>query len=216
MYIPSAFEVKDPVKIGEAISCNSFATLISQDGDSLFASHLPFLYKPDRGANGKLVSHMAKANNHWQLFGGKGEALVVFNGPHAYISPNWYVSAVAVPTWNYITVHVYGIPKIMESDAELESVLNETVEKHESGFLNPWTPNLPADLKAKLYQAIVGFEIEITRIEAKFKLGQNRSNEDQAKMIQALETSGNADSVCLATLMRRGQQDDHSDGPIPQ
>jgi transcriptional regulator len=205
MYIPSAFEMKDPAEIAEAISADGFATVVSQDGDSLFASHLPFLYKPGQGVNGKLVSHMARANNHWRLFGAKREVLVIFNGPHAYISPNWYVSPVAVPTWNYVTVHVYGIPRIMASDAELDAVLNETVEKYESGFISPWTPNLPADLKAKLHQAIVGFEIEITRIEAKFKLGQNRSNEDQAKMIQALENSGNAEAVRLAALMRRGQ-----------
>ena len=127
---------------------------------------------------------MARANRHWQLFHEKEEALVIFNGPHAYISPNWYVAEVAVPTWNYVTVHVYGIPKIMETDAELGAVLDETVKKHEAGLPNPWTPHLPDELKAKLHQAIVGFRIEITRIEAKFKLGQNRSKEDQEKMLQ--------------------------------
>jgi len=205
MYIPVAFEIKDPNKIGEVISSYSFATLISQDGDSLFASHLPFLYKPEAGVNGKLVSHMARANNHWRLFRNEKEALVIFNGPHAYISPKWYVAEFAVPTWNYVTIHVYGIPGIMDTDAELEKVLNETVEKHEAGLVNPWTPNLPDELKARLHQAILGFEIDIARVEAKFKLGQNRSNEDQAKMIQALETSGDAESVRLAALMRRGQ-----------
>jgi transcriptional regulator len=202
MYIPSAFEVKDPIKIGEVISSESFATVVSQDGDSLFASHLPFLYRPEQGVNGKLLSHMAKANSHWQLFNNKREALVIFNGPHAYISPNWYVTEVAVPTWNYVTVHVYGIPKIMETAAELDAVLNETVEKNESGLPTPWVANLPEELKSKLHQAIVGFEIEITQIEAKFKLGQNRSKDDQAKMIDALETSGNAESARLAALMR--------------
>ncbi len=97
MYIPSAFEIKDPDKIGEIISANNFAILVSKDGDSLFASHLPFLYKPDLGTNGKLLSHMAKANRHWQLFKTTEEALVIFNGPHAYISPTWYVTEVAVP-----------------------------------------------------------------------------------------------------------------------
>jgi len=202
MYIPSAFEVKDPAKIAEVISSNSFATLISRDGDALFASHLPFLYKPEQGAKGKLVSHMARANSHWQLFQNKLEVLVIFNGPHAYISPSWYVTEVAVPTWNYVTARVYGIPGIMESNAELEALLNETVERHESGLPSPWTPNLPAELKGKLHQAIVGFEIEITRVEAKFKLGQNRSKEDQAKMIRALEASGNEESARLAALMK--------------
>jgi transcriptional regulator len=201
MYIPSAFEVTDLNKIGEIISSNSFATLISKDSDSLFASHLPFLYLPEQGAKGKLISHMAKANRHWELFNEKQEVLIIFNGPHAYISPTWYVTDVAVPTWNYATVHVYGIPRIMETDAELNDVLNKTVEKHESGLSDPWIPNLPDELKAKLHQAIVGFEIEITRIEAKFKLGQNRSKEDQERMLLTLQNSGDQESVRLAKLM---------------
>jgi transcriptional regulator len=203
MYIPSSFEITDPGKIAEIIAANNFAILISKDGESLFASHLPFLHKPEQGTKGKLISHMAKANRHWQLFKEKEEALVIFNGPHAYISPNWYVSKVAVPTWNYVTIHVYGIPKIVESETELDAVLNETVEKHESGQPDPWTPILTDDLKTKLHQAIVGFEIAITRIEGKFKLGQNRSREDQDKMLQALQNSGDAEAVRLAKMMER-------------
>jgi transcriptional regulator len=204
MYIPTAFQVNDPNKISELISSSSFATLISRDGDSLFASHLPFLHKPDRGVRGILVSHMAKANRHWQLFGENEEALVIFHGPHAYISPTSYVSEVAVPTWNYVTVHVYGFPKLMTTEAELDAVLNETVEKHESDLPSPWTPNLPVEMKAKLNQAIVGFEIEITRIEAKYKLGQNRSKEDRKKMMQVLQASGDAESLRLAKLISEG------------
>jgi transcriptional regulator len=203
MYIPSAFEIKDLSKFGEVISSNSFATIISKDGETLFASHLPFLYKPDHGDKGKLISHMARANRHWQLFHEKEEVLVIFNGPHAYISPNWYATEVAVPTWNYVTVHVYGIPKIMQTEAELNSVLDETVEKHESVLPNPWTPNLPYELKTKLNLMIVGFEIQITRIEGKFKLGQNRSKEDQQKMRQTLQSSGDAESIRLATFMEQ-------------
>jgi transcriptional regulator len=206
MYIPSAFVITDLSKIGEVISSNSFATLISKDGETLFASHLPFLYKPDQGGKGKLISHMAKANRHWQLFHEKEEVLVIFNGPHAYISPNWYATEVAVPTWNYVTVHVYGIPRIMQTAAELNAVLDETVQKHESGLPNPWTPNLPDELKAKLNQMIVGFEIEITRIEEKFKLGQNRSKEDQLKMLETLQNSGNSEAILLAAYMKHELQ----------
>jgi len=207
MYIPSAFDIQDPVKIGDIISSNSFATLVSQDGDSIFVSHLPFIHKPGEGAKGKLISHMAKANRHWKLFQEGKEALVIFNGPHAYISPNWYVAEIAVPTWNYANVHVYGIPKIMETDAELTALLDETVQKHEAGRPNPWTLNMPEDMEARLHMAIVGFEIEITRIEAKFKLGQNRSKEDQIKMIQTLKSSGDPESIRLASLMESDFQD---------
>jgi transcriptional regulator len=208
MYIPSHFEVKDRAKIDEVITANSFAQLVSRDGDSLFASHLPFLYYPEKGTHGVLASHMARANRHWQLFAQGGESLVVFNGPHAYISPSWYVTTEGmVPTWNYITVHVYGRAQLVATDDELGRILDETVAKNEAGFPMPWTPNLPPDLKAKFMKAIVGFEIEITRIEGKFKLGQNRTREDREKMMRSLEAGGDPDSVRLAEFMRREFQD---------
>jgi transcriptional regulator len=203
MYIPSAFAVTDPAKIAEVISAHNFGIMISKDGDSVFASHLPFLYRPDAGKHGLLASHLAKANRHWQLFNDHEEVLVIFNGPHAYISPNWYATQVAVPTWNYVTIHVYGKPRVI-SDAELNTVLEETVAKHESGLPEPWTTSyLPDDLKAKLHQALVGFEIEITRVEGKFKLGQNRSKEDQEKMRSILQEAADSDSRSLAQYMER-------------
>ena len=204
MYIPSAFEVTDPAKIAEIISSHSFGMLLSKDEGSLFASHLPFLYKPQLGKNGFLTSHMARANRHWQLFNDQEEALVIFNGPHAYISPSYYATSVAVPTWNYVTVHVYGKPRLMTTEVELNAVLAETMEKHEAGFPNPWsTALLPEGMEAKLHQSIVGFEIEITRIEGKFKLGQNRSMEDREKMLGMLQKTNDADSHQLAKFMEQ-------------
>ena len=206
MYIPSAFEITDPARLGEVISSNSFATLVSKDGDSFFASHLPFLYKAGQGEKGKLVSHMARANRHWKLFHEKEETLVIFAGPHAYISPRMYETEVAVPTWNYATVHVYGFPRIIGTDEGLDSILEETVEKHESGRPDPWTINLPPEMKSNMKKAIVGFEIEITRMEGKFKLGQNRSREDREKMLRMLLESGDPESIRLAKLMQREMQ----------
>jgi transcriptional regulator len=203
MYIPPAFEMKDPVKIGEVIRANSFGILISKDGDSLFASHLPFLYHPESGAAGKLKCHMARANRHWRLFEQGGESLAIFNGPHAYISPTMYAAEFAVPTWNYVTIHVYGMPRVTETEAELRAILDETLREHEAGRAQPWRPNLPAEMEAKLHGAIVGFEMEITRVEGKFKLGQNRSPEDQRKMIRLLRESGDAVSVRLGEFMER-------------
>jgi transcriptional regulator len=207
MYIPAAFAVTDPAKLEEVISSNSFGTIISKDGDSFFASHLPFLYHPRRGKQGVLLSHMARANRHWQLFQEQEEALIIFTGPHAYISPTWYAAEVAVPTWNYIAVHVHGYPRITETEAELGAILDETVEKHESGQPHPWTPNLPDEMKARLQQALVGFKIEITRMEGKFKLGQNRPGEDRKKMLRVLQNSGDAESVRLAEFMVREWKD---------
>jgi transcriptional regulator len=204
MYIPSAFAITDPTQIAEVISAHSFGMMISKDGDSLFASHLPFLYKPESGQHGRLISHMAKANRHWKLFNEQDETLVIFNGPHSYISPNWYATQVAVPTWNYVTVHAYGKAQILASDVELTAVLAETVHKHESGLPEPWTTaHLPAEMEAKLHLALVGFEIEITRIEGKFKLGQNRSREDREKMLSVLQAAGDSESAALARYMER-------------
>jgi len=207
MYIPAAFAITDPVKIAEVISAHSFGIMISKDGGSLFASHLPFLYKPQPGPHGMLTSHLAKANRHWELFNDE-EALVIFNGPHAYISPTWYATEVAVPTWNYITVHVYGKPRLLKSAEELKTVLEETVAKHEAGMPEPWaTSRLPDELQGKLHQAILGFEIEITHIEGKFKLGQNRSKEDRQKMLAALRDAKDSDSQALAQFMEREFKD---------
>jgi transcriptional regulator len=204
MYIPSAFAITDPVKIAEVISAHSFGMMISKDGDSLFASHLPFLYQPESGPHGLLRSHMAKANRHWKLFNEQEEALVIFNGPHSYISPNWYTTQVAVPTWNYVTVHAYGKARILTSDADLTAILVETVDKHESGLPEPWTTShVPTEMEAKLHLALVGFEVEITRIEGKFKLGQNRSQEDREKMLSVLQASGDSESRALAEYMER-------------
>jgi transcriptional regulator len=203
MYIPAAFAMTDPVKIAEVISTHNFGMMISRDGDSLFASHLPFLHHPQEGSPGKLTSHLAKANRHWKLFNDQEETLIIFNGPHSYISPNWYVTEQAVPTWNYVTVHVYGKARTT-SESNLAKVLEETVTKHESERPDSWTTGrLLDDLQAKLHQAIVGIEIAITRVEAKFKLGQNRSKEDRAKMLTALKGATDSDSLALARYMER-------------
>jgi transcriptional regulator len=202
MYIPPAFELKDPARIAETISSYSFGILISKDGDSLFASHLPFLYQA-QPEHGKLISHLARANRHWRLFDSGAESLVIFQGPHAYISPTSYVADVAVPTWNYVTLHVYGIPRLVATKQEVKTIVNETVEKHEAGRAQPWIPSLPEEMESKLLEAIVGFEMKITRVEGKFKLGQNRTPEDQQKMIRSLLDSGDAESVRLGEFMEK-------------
>jgi transcriptional regulator len=206
MYIPEAFAISDPAKLADVMAQHSFALLVSRDGNSSFASHLPFLFHAQQGKQGTLLSHMARANRHWQLFTPDEEVLVIFQGPHAYISPNWYASTVAVPTWNYATVHAYGKVRLLETDAELDAVLDETVSKHESGFTQPWVPQLPNDMKAKLRQAIVGFKIEVTRLEGKFKLGQNRSREDQEKMLASLAAQPDADSKALADFIKSNRR----------
>jgi transcriptional regulator len=196
MYLPAHFTETDSARIDAVIRANSFATLITFDGTRPFASHLPFLLRDVPGSRRVLIGHMARANPQWQHFKANSEVLVAFTGPHAYISPSWYKTPRMVPTWNYVAVHVYGVPRIVDG-AELENILQATIAEYESTQPTPWTDMLPADYKAGLMKAIVGFEIEITRTEGKFKLSQNRAPEDVAGAIAALDRSGTKPSVNL-------------------
>jgi len=201
MYVPSAFRVDEPCKLAGFIQRHSFATLITHDGTAPFASHLPMLYRQE-GDHGTLVSHMARANPQWRDFAAGGEVLAIFHGPHGYVSPSWYETELAVPTWNYATVHAYGVPTLIEEPNLVVELLNETTSIYEASFEKPWRDELPAEFLDKLAQGIVAFEMPITRIEGKFKLSQNRSESDIQGVIDALSRSGDAESMALARTMR--------------
>ncbi len=201
MYIPAAFRVESPGKLTGLIRDHSFATLVTHDGGSCFASHLPMLYEPDAGSHGILVAHMARANPQWRHFAKRREALAIFHGPHAYISPSWYRSSPAVPTWNYATVHAYGVPAVIEDPGRLASLIDKTVETYEQNLPEPWEDRLPDEFRAGLMKAIVGFEIPVSRIEGKFKLGQNRSDEDLRGVYDALSGSPDSCDKALAGMM---------------
>jgi transcriptional regulator len=201
MYIPSAFRIEDASKLAAFMQNHSFATLITHDGIAPFASHLPMLFRPDLGEHGTLVSHMARANTQWQHFASGCEVLAIFHGPHGYISPSWYQTELAVPTWNYATVHAYGVPTIFSEHESVVSLLRETVSVYEASFPQPWRGDLPDEFRDKLMHAIVAFEIPVTRIEGKFKLGQNRPAADTQGVFDALTNSADADSLALARMM---------------
>jgi transcriptional regulator len=199
MYLPAHFREDRPEVLHEIVRRYSFATLVSHDADgALIASQLPFLFDADRN---RLRSHMARANPHWRGFGG-GEAMVIFQGPHAYVSPSWYESKLQVPTWNYVTVHAYGVPRIVEGD-EVRAIVGETVKQYESPRPNPWPMPLPEEFIANLLRGIVGFEMQITRLEGKLKLSQNRSKADAEGATAALEHGGDQVGRELAEWMRR-------------
>src|SRR5437879_1488408 len=120
MYLPKHFEVTDEEKVNAVMLEHSFATVVTQGDGGLFASHVPVVFRPERGARGRLEGHVARANPHWRHFVPEREALVIFQGPHAYVSPSWYETKPAVPTWNYVAVHAYGRPRLLESERELE------------------------------------------------------------------------------------------------
>jgi transcriptional regulator len=200
MYIPRFNRVDDRDRITEFIKAHGFATIVSAD-HGLVGSHLPVLWDDGPSEWGTLRSHMARANPQWRQFASGKEILCIFHGPHAYISPSWYVMQHTVPTWNYAAVHVYGIPALMDESALREVVL-DTTKKYEAVMPEPWTLPLSEEEMEKMLKAIVGFSVAITRVEAKFKLGQNRSAEDQQGMLRGLEVSDDAGSRQLAKFIR--------------
>jgi transcriptional regulator len=204
MYIPKADQIRDIATLQRFIIDYSFATTISIVEDRMFGTRVPLLLDPSRGQSGTLIGHLARANPQWRSFDGRAEAMVVFDGPHAYISPNWYVTAPAVPTWNYATVHAYGRPRAIEDQRQLESIVDRLVMVHESSMPHPWpaTGQMPKELKLELLGAIVGFEMEIERIEGKFKFGAHRPEQDQLSMIRYLEESHLALARELACMIK--------------
>ena len=149
-----------------------------------------------------MVGHFARANPHAQLCDGATPALAIFSGPHGYISPSWYETTPAVPTWNYVVAHVYGRPTLLGDD-ESRAHVDHLIERHERGRAAPWPGDLPPDFRAKQLQAIVGFRMPIERIEAKFKLGQNRTQADRAGTFAGLEREPDGASRELAAFARR-------------
>jgi len=197
MYIPKSSEMTEDQAIRALISDNSFGVLISDD---LTATHLPFIYDSEEGKRGCLYGHFAGANPHWKALENQ-RVLVIFSGPHSYISPTWYRSKPAVPTWNYAAVHCYGT-LIPLNDEENEQAMNTLVEKYEPELLD--APDImPPDYQLKLRQAVVGFKILVDEIHAKEKLGQHRKAADQEGVFSALRESNHADAKALASYMEK-------------
>ena len=199
MYIPAHNRVDDRETTNAFIHAYGFATVVTSDGARPFASHLPVLL--DEG-NGTLRSHMARANPQWKQFKPDEELLCIFHGPHAYISPSWYVQQHDVPTWNYSAVHVYGLPRIVDDHDELKAIVVDTTEKYESLMPQPFKLTLSDEEVDRMLRGIAGFTVEIRRVEAKFKLGQNRSAEDREGTVRGLANSGHLPSVELAEFTK--------------
>lgn len=200
MYIPEHFRETDPMRISALIERNPLGMLVTAPECVPFVSHLPFLFDQSTCSGGSLLCHMARANPQWQHFASASEVLVVFQGPHAYVSPSWY-SSPGVPTWNYTVVHVRGKPQLIEDESELESLITRLTHVHESHLSDPWQPDIEGDRRTKLLGMIVGFEIAITDIQAKFKLSQNRPDEDRLQVIEKLGRSNNQTENKVARLM---------------
>jgi len=200
MYIPEHFKETNSERISALIERNSFGMLVTAPDGVPFVSHLPFIFDRAVGSKGILLCHMARANPQWQHFSSGGEVLAVFQGPHAYVSPSWY-SSPGVPTWNYAVVHLRGKPRLIKNESELESLVERLTHVYESHMPGPWKPNLAGERRTTLLNLIVGFKIEVTAVQAKFKLSQNRPPEDQQNVVGKLSQSSNQTEAAVAELM---------------
>jgi transcriptional regulator len=201
MYVPSAFAETDRTKLHQFIRENSFGMVVSQVDGLPFATHLPFLLRPTEGEHGTLLGHFARANPQWSQLPGQ-LALIVFTGPHVYISPTWYEANNTVPTWNYTAVHAYGQIEIIDSGEPLRGLLKQTVQLYEQTMPRPWVFDETGTFAARLLDQIVGFRMVIDRIEGKFKLNQNHPEERRRRVVRTLEGRGDENARGIARLMR--------------
>jgi transcriptional regulator len=206
MYVPESFKVDDQAKIEAFLARYDFATIVSSPPSGLVATHVPVVMR--RATTGLvLVGHVARANSHWELMDGAVESLAIFHGPHGYVSPTWYASGPAVPTWNYATVHAYGRPRANHDMTFTEELLRELVLRHEEGPGAWRVEDQSRHFIEGLVSAIVAFEMPVARFEAKFKLGQNRSAEDRAGTIGGLEREPSLEAAALAAFMQSHLRD---------
>jgi transcriptional regulator len=206
VYVPDHFAAPGDAAVAELLAQHGAADLITATDSGLLATLLPFSYDPDRGERGALLGHVARNNDQWRL-PAIGEALVIVRGPDAYVSPTWYASTAehgrVVPTWNYITAHLYGNLIVHDDVAWLSALVRRLTEKHESGKTPRWSvDDAPGSYISGQLRAIVGMEIAITRVEAKWKLSQNRSAADAEGVVTALQAGTPADQA-VGEQMRR-------------
>ncbi|HDR7636238.1 FMN-binding negative transcriptional regulator [Bacillus mycoides] len=200
MYIPKHFTIQDEETKYEMIEQNSFATLFSQHNGAPYATHLPLLLNRETLT---LSGHFARPNEQWKDSGNQ-QVLAIFQGPHSYISPSWYETNKAVPTWNYVAVHVYGELEIVEDEQELIDSLQDLVHKYENPKSTYSLNNVDPNYMEGLSRGIVGFRIKINKIEGKAKLSQNHSVERRELVIEELEKVGSEGSRGIAGLMKKG------------
>ena len=202
MYTPQSFVERDLPTLHSCMEQHSFATLVTTGALGLTASHLPLLLDRDQGENGTLIGHMAKANPQWRDLA-DSEALVIFQGPHAYISPGWMQEQNVVPTWNYVAVHATGRVVLEEDSSKLLDIIRQYVKIYESSLPVPWQlDSVEPGFTNSLLDAIVGFTIEITSLEGKWKLNQNHSEERRQRIVQGLQSQTDSGAHYIAELMQ--------------
>jgi transcriptional regulator len=200
MYVPAAFRQADLPTVHNFLREHSFALLCSPGPDGFpVASHLPLMFEPHGGPNGCLVGHMARANPQWRHADGS-PVLAVFSGPHVYVSPSWYEADNVVPTWNYIAVHVTGTFRALHDRESLLAIVRASVAEYEGPRERPWRL-VEGEYVEGMLRGIVGFRVEISGIEGKWKLSQNHPPERRALVVRALRAEGGASGNAVADLM---------------
>jgi transcriptional regulator len=201
VYIPEFNRQEDRATILAFMRANPFAILVSNVDGIPFATHLPLLIEE---ADDQIIvqGHMAKANAHWKSMKEGEESLIIFHGPHAYISPSLYEHRESVPTWNYAAVHVYGEPTLFTDEESLRATLHRMIDTFESSYMAQWS-ELGEQYQSRMMKHIVGFNIKVKRLEGKFKLSQNRTKGEQARVIQSLNQSKDSNVSGVAQLMQQ-------------
>ncbi|MBS0517525.1 MAG: FMN-binding negative transcriptional regulator [Proteobacteria bacterium] len=204
MYIPKLFEASEQTG-REIMQAHGWALLVTTGPDGApFASHLALLWQDDGSEHGQLIGHVARANPHWMLFAEGSLSMAMFWGPHAYVSPTWYTPGPKVPTWNYVTVHAYGAPAIIDDTKGALDVLARLTAVYEGPGPDAWTlDRLPSGTAEAQTKGLVAFRMPLARIEVKAKLSQNRDLEDRHRVIAQLEASDSQEAQATALWMKK-------------
>jgi len=202
IYVPPSFSVKDREAVARLVHDYPFATFVTPSSPEPWVSHIPMLLFDDGAPHGTLIGHFARANPHWRS-AADGRSLAIFHGPHAYVSPSWYMDPVqAVPTWNFTAVHAQGRVEIFDDPADARRVLDALVQRFEGVRPAPWKLAMEERQRDALVAAIVAFRMPIERLDAKFKLSQNRARDDRVRVIAALKAEGYSEATETAGWMQ--------------
>jgi len=202
MYVPKHFAETDVAALHALVREHSFATLVSVLDGEPFATHVPLLLDAERGAHGTLLGHVARGNPHAKAFDGTAPTLAIFLGPHAYVSPRWFASAPNVPSWNYMAVHAIGRARAVSDPATVRRILARSADLHEAGAEAPWSIDaVPAEYSERAAKGVIAFELEIERLEGKWKLSQNKPAADRAAVATGMRATGEAGAAAIARAM---------------
>ncbi|ALH99347.1 TPA: FMN-binding negative transcriptional regulator [Staphylococcus aureus] len=199
MYIPKFFQVNDFKEIEQFIQSNSFGMIVTEDQGKPLATHLPLIFQKN-GADYYISGHIAKGNPQWKTLNGNGNVLIIYQGAHAYVSSSWYEKE-NVPTWNYQAVHLYGEATVLNEQETIDG-LKTLLTKYEQNRENPVLWDNLAENTQMQAKAIVGFKVKIKKIEAAYKMSQNRNEQDYNNIIKNLEDEHNSSSKAVADVMK--------------